>query len=238
MFYFMDYLMTPYVQGVIFFLLIGLFVMQRRRFESVRSGFSWLRFIFLLILFLYFALNWASEIPPSLRTTSIMAMFFINLYMVYNLLLGNLSGKYRQALDAYGQDIANKELLDKVWSSGKKYIKSRYFFDAVFSGYSPGKFLKDMVSRQIPADIQSVFAKHGVDQDLISNKNLISFLMSKLNQSQEVPQELKDILAPVIKQFGEHAWIQEQVNEFLRLGLKDPEKLFGATWNVTPPKEK
>ena len=56
----------------------------------------------------------------------------------------------RLALDTYGQNIANKGLLEAVWSSGKKYVYARYFFDALFSGYSPSNFLKGVVSRQYP----------------------------------------------------------------------------------------
>lgn len=230
-----NYILTAYVQVVIFFILIGVFVIQRRKFELAGSGFSWLRTIILLILFLYFVWNWGSEIPPSMRLASVLGMLFINLHMVYNLVQSNLDEKYRQALEAYGQDIKNKTLLDKVWSSGKRFIHTRYFFDALFSGYSPGNFLKGVVSRQIPADIQRVLAKHGVDKELVTYQRLMSFLTLKLNQAQELPLELKDILTQAIKQFGEHAWIQEQVDEFLRMALKDPEKLYHAGWNETPP---
>lgn len=232
-----NYILTPYVQAVLFFVLIGVFFIQRRRFELVAGGFSWVRTIILLMLFLYFAWNWASEIPSSLRAASVMGMFFINLHMIYNLILGNLDEKYRQALTAYGQDITNKALLDNVWSSGKKFINTRYFFDALFSGYSPGNFLKGVVSRQIPADIQHIMAKHGVEKELVTNERLMSFLRLKLNQAQDLPADLKDILAQAIKQFGEHAWIQDQVNAFLRLALQDPEKLYHDGWSDIPPKQ-
>jgi hypothetical protein len=238
MFDFIDsYLLTPYVQVVFFIILLSLFVLQHRKFKLVSSGFSWLRTIILLALFLYFAWNWTTSISRVIARFSVLGMFFINVYMVYNLVLGNLDEKYRLALEAYGQDIANKGLLEAVWGSGKKYVYTRYFFDALFSGYSPGNFLKGVVSRQIPADIQRVLVKQGVEKELITNKKLTSFLMSNLNQSLELPQELRDILAQLIKQFGEHAWIQEQVDEFLRLALQDPEKLYEATWNGTPPEK-
>ncbi len=233
-----SYLLTPYVQVVLFIILLGLFWLQHRKFKLASSGFSWLRTIILLLLFLYFGWNWTTSISRVITRFSVLGMFFINIYMVYNLMLGSLNEKYRLALDAYGQDIANKGLLEAVWSSGKKYVYARYFFDALFSGYSPGNFLKGVVSRQIPADIQSVLGKHGVDQELITTGNLIAFLMHNLNQTQEVPQELKNILVPVVKQFGEHAWIQEQVNEFLRLALQDPEKLYQSSWTETPPEAK
>lgn len=233
-----NYLLTPYVQAVLFFVLIGVFFIQRRRFALISSGFSWLRTIILLMLFLYFAWNWASEIPSSLRAASVLGMFFINLHMVYNLLLGNLDEKYRQALESYGQESTNKALLENVWRTGKKFIKARYFFDALFSGYSPGNFFKGLASRQIPADIQHTLARHGVEKELVTHQRLMSFLNSKLAQAQELPQELKGILAQAVQQFGEHAWISEQVDAFLSLALKDPEKLYHNGWSEPPPAAK
>jgi hypothetical protein len=230
-----DYLLTPYFQALLFCILVGFFLLQHRKFKLVSSGFNWLRTIILLALFMYFAWNWTTSISHVIAGFSVLGMFFINVYMVYNLALGSLDEKYRLALDAYGQDVTNKGLLEDVWSAGKKYVYARYFSEALFSGYNPGSFLKAVVSRQIPADIQNVLIKHGSGQELITTQKLIAFLMHTLNQSREVPQELQDILAQVIKQFGEHAWIKEQVDEFLRLALKDPEKLYDAAWNGTPP---
>jgi Ca2+/Na+ antiporter len=233
-----SYLLTPYIQAIIFIILVGLFWLQHRKFKLASSGFNWLRTIILLVLFLYFAWNWATSISGVISRFSILGMFFINMYMVYNLVLGALDEKYRQALDAYGRNVVNKSLIEAVWSAGKKYVYTRYFFDALFSGYSPRSFLKAVVSRQITADMQTILVKQGLGQELITTQKLMAFLTHTLNQTQAVPQELKDILAQVIKQFGEHTWIQEQVNEFLRLALKDPEKLYEATWNGTPPEGK
>jgi hypothetical protein len=233
-----SYILTPYLQAVLFIVLLGLFWLQHRKFKLASSGFSWVRTILLLVLFFYFAWNWTTSISGVIARFSILGMFFINVYMVYNLLLANLDEKYRLALDAYSQDIANKGLLEAVWSSGKRYVYTRYFSEALFSGYNPGNFLKAVVSRQIPADIQSVLVKHGAGHDLVTTQKLIAFLTYALNQSSETPPELKDILAQVIKQFGEHAWIREQVDEFLRLALQDPEKLYQSAWSEISPADK
>jgi hypothetical protein len=232
------YLLTPYVQLVLFIILVGLFWLQHRKFKLASSGFSWVRTIVLLALFLYFGWNWTTSISHAIVRFSILGMFFINLNMIYNLILGSFDEKYRLALDAYGQNITNKEALTKVWSTGKKYIYSRYFFDSLFSGYNPANFLKAVVTRQIPADIEAVMAKHGVQKELVTHQRLLSFLTMKLNQSQDLPQSLRDILAQAIKQFDEHAWIQEQVDEFLQLALKDPEKLYHNGWSDSPPEAK
>jgi hypothetical protein len=236
MFDFIDsYVLTPYVQAVLFVILLSLFWLQHRKFRLASSGFSWLRTLILLVLFFYFAWNWTTSISRAIARFSVLGMFFINIYMVYNLILGNLDEKYRLALDAYSKDIANKGLLEAVWSTGKKYVYTRYFSEALFSGYNPGNFLKAVVSRQVPADIQGVLIKHGADHELVTTQKLIAFLTYTLNQSQEIPPELKDVLAQVIKQFGEHAWITEQVNEFLRLALQDPEQLYKSAWIESPP---
>jgi hypothetical protein len=232
------YLLTPYIQLMFFIILVVLFWLQHRRFKLASSGFNWLRTIILLSLFLYFGWNWTTSISGVISRFSILGMFFINIYMVYNLLLGSLDERYRLALDAYSKDLENSSLIEAVWGTGKKYFYARYFFDALFSGYSPSSFLKAVVSRQIPADLQAVMVKQGSGKELITTQKLIAYLTRALNQTQSVPQELKDILASVIKQFGEHAWIQEQVDDFLRLALKDPEKLYEADWNGTSPELK
>lgn len=236
MFDFIDtYLLTPYVQAVLFILLVVLFWLQHRKFKLASSGFNWLRTLVLLALFLYFAWNWATSISTVISRFSILGMFFINLYMIYNLILGALDEKYRLALNAYGHDSSNSSLVEAVWQAGKKYLYTRHFFDALFSGSSPGGYLKAVVSRQIPTDIQNVLVKQGLGKELITSKNLVAYLNHALSQSQSVPQELKDLLAPVIKQFGEHAWIQDQVDEFLRLAIKDPEKLYEGGWSGAAP---
>jgi hypothetical protein len=232
MFEFIDaYLLTPYVQLILFAILLGLFWMQHRKFKLASSGFSWVRTIILLLLFFYFFWNWTTSISRAIARFSVLGMFFINLNMIYNLILANLDEKYHLALDAYSQNINDKSLLDNVWRTGKHYVYARYFSEALFSGYSPSNFLKGVVSRQVPTDIQSVLVKHGVGKDLVTTQKLLAFLTYALNQSSEVPAELKDILAQTINQFGEHAWIKEQVDEFLRLALQDPEKIYQSEWN-------
>jgi hypothetical protein len=221
-----SYLLTPYIQVGLFILLLGLFWMQHRKLKLVSSGFNWLRTILSVLLFVYFAWNWATVISPLIARLSVLGMFFINLHMIYNCIIVNLDEKYRLVLEAYGQNPGNKPAQAAVWDAGKKYMYVRYFFDALFSGHSPGSFLKGVASRQIPADIRKVLIRQGVEKELITHKKLISFLQGRLSQSTELPPELKDILTDVIGKFSEHAWIQDGVDEFLKLAMTDPEKIY------------
>ncbi len=224
--FFNNYLLTPYVQAVLFFLLIGLFFLQyRRRATLVSTSLSWLRTIILLVLFLYFAWNWASEIPSSLRAASVFGMFLINLSMIFNLILGSFEERYRQALEAYSREATNKALLEKVWSAGRRYLRTRFFLEALFSGHSPGTFLQGIMNYQIPLDIKLALAKQGVAAEVVTHQTLLTFLAARLAQSTLLPAELKKAIAQTLKQFAEHAWLQEKVDDFLHLAMTDPKKL-------------
>ena len=61
----------------------------------------------------------------------------------------------------------------------------------LFSGYSPGNFLRGVISRQIPADIESVLIKHGVRSEIITHHKLLAYLTMKLDQSRDLPQEVE-----------------------------------------------
>lgn len=229
-------LLTPYVQAVLFFLLVGLFFLQRRKATFFMTSLGWVRTITLLILFLYFAWNWASEIPSSLRTASVIGMFCVNLSMLYNLILGNLEEKYWQALENYARAVDNKALLDRVWATGQRFLQWRFFPEAILSGHAPGTFLQGIINHQIPADLKRTLAKHGVAAEVITHKNLLAFLAKQLDQSTIITGELKAAIAQHLKQFAEHAWLQEQVDAFLHLAVTDPKKLTGLTW-PEPPQE-
>ncbi len=229
-----NYLFTPYVQAVLFFLLVGLFFLQHRRATLISTGLSWLRTIILLILFLYFAWNWASEIPSSLRAASVVGMFLINLSMIYNLILGKFEEKYRQALEAYGRDVSNKAQLEKVWNSGKLYLRTRFFFESLLSGHAPGAFLQGVINHQIPADIRQVLGKQGVAAEGVTHQTLLAFLAARLDQSTLLPAELKEAIGQTLKQFAEHAWLREQVDDFLQVAMTNPEKLSESEPPATP----
>lgn len=223
--FFTNYILTPYFQGILFFVLFGLFFLRQRRATFISTGFNWLRTIILVVLFLYFGWNWASEIPASLRGASVLGMFIINLSMMYNLILGNLEEKYRQALEAYGLEANNKALADNVWKCGKTFLRTRYFFESLLSGQSPGLFLQGIINHQIPLDIQRVLAKHGVAAEILTHQTLLAFLATKLDQSTLLPQEIKSAVAQSLKQFAEHAWIREKIDDFLHLAMTDPKQL-------------
>ena len=55
----------------------------------------------------------------------------------------------------------------------------------LFSGYSPGSFLKAVVSRQIPADMQTFWSNKASARNWSPTQKLLAFLTMKLNQTQD-----------------------------------------------------
>jgi hypothetical protein len=232
---------SAYVQVIIYFLLIGWFFIQRRQFSQISTGLSWLRAIILLFLFLYFFLNWSGSVNPSLRAASVVGMLYINLCMIFNLFSNKLEMYYRDALKVYGQDLESKEKLERVWATGKRYFYTRYFVQSLFSGFVPQHFLRAIVSEKVPEDIQKILAEHGMGKEIISTQNMLAFLKHRLGQEEFMPGDLRKMLEEAIGNFGQHTWIDNEVNEFLRLALKNPEKLYEASWDgpvIKPSPEK
>jgi hypothetical protein len=221
---------NAYVQVIIYFLLIGWFFIQRKQFNQISTGLSWLRAIVLLFLFLYFFLNWSGSVNPSLRAASVLGMLYINLCMIFNLLSNRLELHYRDALTVYGQELENKEKLEKVWATGKRYFYTRYFIQSLFSGFVPQHFLRAIVSEKVPEDIQKILTEHGVDKAIISSQNMVAFLNQRLSQEELIPEDLQKMLKEAIGNFAQHAWITDQVNEFLHLALKNPKELYKTSW--------
>jgi hypothetical protein len=221
---------NAYVQVIIYFLLIGWFFIQRRHFGKISSSLNWVRTIILLLLFLYLFLNWSGTVNPSIRAASVIGMFFINISMVFNLLSNRMETHYRDALEVYGQDLDNKEKLERVWATGKRFFYSRYFIQSLFSGFVPQHFLRAIVSEKVPEDIQKILAEHGVGNAVISSQNMVAFLKQRLSQEEFIPENLQQMLKEAIDNFAQHAWITDQVNEFLHLALKNPKELYKSSW--------
>ena len=218
-------LLSAYVQVVVLFLLLAYFFSHRHDPHQADSKLGLIRTIILLLLFIYFLWNWASEIPPSLRHTSVLGMFLINLFLIKNVILGRLERPYRDALQAYLQNPEDPKYLDHVWHTGKRFYYSRYLITSLFSGGSPRHFLHGLTMERVDEDIKDIFAEAGKAKQLITCKMLVAFLEKRLAEDQVLPTELKVSLKLTIGQLTQHAWLEDQINEFLETALEVPEKL-------------
>jgi hypothetical protein len=225
-----SFLGSAYIQIVIFFLLGAYFVKHRREPRMVVSGIRVIRVIILLIIFLYLTLTWGSLIVPSLRAISVFGMFIINIYLLYYLLLSRIERPYRDTLTALSQNPEKDETFHGVWSHGRKFYYFYYFMHSLFSGSNPFHFLHEMATDRVRDDIKDELRRLGVEKKLISLNLMMGFMKKRLADDKNLPADIKEVMGKTIDDLEKYPWIEEQINEFLRIAIENPEDLHFPEW--------
>lgn len=225
-----SFLGSAYIQIVIFFLLGVYFVRHRRDPRMVVSGIRIIRVFILLMIFLYFTLTWGSLIVPSLRAISVFGMFVINIYLFYYLLLARMERPYRDTLTALSQNPEKAETFHGVWSHGRRFYYFYYFIHSLFSGSNPYRFLQEMATDRVRDDIKDELRRLGVKKKLISLNLMVGFLKNRLAGDENLPADFKEVMGKIIDDLEKHPWLEEQINEFLRIAMESPEDLHFPAW--------
>lgn len=220
-----DVLTSAYAQVVILFLLLAYFFTHRTDPRLVASKLSLVRTVLQLLVFLYFLWNWSSEIPPSLRNTSVLGMFIVNLFLFKNVVLTRWERPYRDALAAYAEEYEHQTGLDNVWRLGKRFYYARYLITALFSGRSPAHFLHGVTTEGICDDVKDVLARSGKVAPLVTFKEMMAFLEERLAGDRTLPHESRQTIEKDVHEFARHNWVEEQVDKFLDKVLESPDKL-------------
>ena len=232
-----DYLITMessvYIQLGLFALLLIYFFAYRKDPRHLVSGLSLVRTLLIFVLFSYLLWNWASAVSPPLRTASVVAMFLVNLYMLWNVVLTRLERPYRDALAACVRQGGQAADLEQVWRTGKRFYYWRYFSQALVSG-APGRFAHNLAVDQVREDLQAVLRQKGLKPELLSLKTLVGYLEQQLSRDDTLPQDFKETMRQCITEFARHAWIETHVNRFLAELLESPERLFAPDWGTLP----
>jgi hypothetical protein len=98
---------TVYAQIGIFLFLAAVYLVSQRKLPTFRIvGFAVMRIVLIVALFIYLFLNWSSEVNPSLHNASVLGMFIVNLYMVWQVILTRMELPYRKALEACAENPA------------------------------------------------------------------------------------------------------------------------------------
>lgn len=221
---------SAYAQVVLLFLLLAYFFGHRKDPRLMVSGLKLLQTAVLLIIFLYFVWNWASEIPPSLRATSVFGMFLINLHLAYNLLLSRKERQYRDALHQVGLEPQRPELLKEAWDAGKHFYHWAYFPSALFSGSSPSRVLHSLTSARVRDDLKDTLHHYGAEKKLVSLGLMADYLKSRLAADDTLPADFKIAMTQATEDFIRHPWIKEQVDAFLLVASESPEDLYFPDW--------
>ncbi|MBM4300035.1 MAG: hypothetical protein FJ121_00660 [Deltaproteobacteria bacterium] len=224
------FLSSAYVEIVILALLLVCFFKQRREPRLMASGIRLVRAIMIVIIFAYFTFIWASTVEPSLRNLSVFGMFLVNLFFLYHLILGRLERPYRDALAGLTQEPKKPDILREVWQTGKRFYYLRYSMGSLFSGVNPFHFLSEIANDRVRDDIKYALRQLGVEKKLISLSLMVGFMKSRLAADGSLPADFKEVMGKTLDDLEKHPWLEEQVNEFLRIATESPEDLHFPEW--------
>jgi Ca2+/Na+ antiporter len=223
------FLGAPFTELIIFILLVAYFVIHRHD----RQGISLLKVFILVIIFIYFAwmpIVWPSLIPSSMRTLSVLGMFVVNFYFLYSLILARIERPYREALANLVREPEKHEIFRDIWSSGKRFYYYSYIFQSLISGVNPFHFLSNIANDRVRDDIKDALRQMGVEKKLISLSLMVGFIKSRLAADESLPADFKEVMGNTLDDLDKHPWIEEQVNEFLRIATESPEDLHFPEW--------
>jgi len=231
-----NFLSNAYIEVIIFILLLAYFIIYRHDKRPVVSGVSKLKAFILLVIFIYFAwmpIVWPTLIPSFVLALSVLGMFIINFYFFYCLMLSSTERPYRLALEAMGQDPENPEIFHNIWRYGKKFYYFYYIFQSLFSGANPLHFLRNIASDRVQDDIRDELRHTGIEKQLISLKLMVGFMKSRLASDENLPADFKEVMGKTIDELTKHPWLEEQINEFLRITTEAPEDLHFSEWRAS-----
>ena len=87
-----------------------------------------------------------------------------------------------------------------------------------------------MATDRVRDDIKDELRRLGVEKKLISLNLMGSFLKNRLAGDANLPADSKEMKGKIIEALEKDPWIEEQINEFLRIALETPEDLHFPEW--------
>jgi hypothetical protein len=223
------FLGAPFTELIIFVLLVTYSVIYRHD----KRGISVLKVVILLIVFIYFAwmpIVWPSLIPSSMLTLSVFGMFVVNFYFLYSLIQARIEQPYREALANLVREPEKRQIFRDIWSSGRRFYYFSYFFQSLVSGVNPFHFLSGIANDRVRDDIKDALRQLGVEKKLISLSLMVGFMKSRLDADANLPADFKEVMGKTLDDLKKHPWLEEQINEFLRIATESPEDLHFPEW--------
>ncbi len=218
--------MSIYVQTVLFIIfMMGMLRLQWKIGSVAHLLASSVRYVLLLLVFTYLFLNWASDVNPSLRNSSLIIMTFINIYMFWHLIVSALELPYRKALANCVEGLCTATDLERVFSTGKRFYKFRYFWASLTSGTTPWRFLRGMSAERTRDDLHRVFVSLDPKASVFGASLYAHFLRYQLDADKKLSAEAKAECGRFIGTLDSNAWIEEKTGEFLNNLLTAPEAL-------------
>lgn len=218
--------MSIYFQTVIFLAFIAFLMRMHWKMGSVTHILAnSLRYLVLLCIFIYLFLNWASDVNPTLRKSSIIIMTLINLYLFWNVIISALELPYRRALASCVDGICTATDLDRAFTTGKRFYKVRYFWASLSSGVAPWRFMRGIAAERTRDDLHRVFVNLDPKASLFGASLYAHFLKHQLEADKSQSADKRAARQRFIDAIKQDDWLTEKTGDFLHQLLAKPEDL-------------
>ncbi len=218
--------LSIYLHSFIFFVFIVILARLHWKMDSkprllLMAG----KYLAISFVFIFLFLNWASDVNPSLRNGSLYIITFINLYMLWAVILTAVESPYRRALKECVTDVCTGLDLEHAFKTGARYYKFRYFWAALTSGISPFKFTSAIAAERTRNDLHHLFVSLDPEASIFSARLYTEFLRHKLAQDTSLSSDKRAALEQAIVALETEKWLKEQTSQFLDHLLANPEEL-------------
>ena len=59
----------------------------------------------------------------------------------------------------------------------------------------------------------------------------MAFLQARLQEDALLPPEFKDLVQKELKDFQTHPWVEDKINEYLKMAMENPESIHNPEWS-------
>lgn len=221
--------MSIYFQTVVFIALMAMVIRLHWKMGSVTHiAICAVKYFAFLLIFIYLFLNWASDVNPTLRNSSILIMTLINLFMLWQTIVAAAELPYRRSLTSCVEGVCTASDMEQAFATGKRFYKVRYLFAALTSGTSPWRFLRGIAAERTRDDLHQVFVGIDPKASVFGSKLYYHFLRHQLAADKAMPADKRSERLRAVEALARDPWLTEKTSDFLHHLLAAPEDLLDA----------
>jgi len=221
--------MSIYFQTIIFLVFLGLLFRLNWKMGSIpHMVLCAVKYFVFVLIFIYLFLNWASDVNPTLRNSSILIMTLINVYMLWHVLVAAVELPYRRALASCVEGVCTTTDLEQAFSAGKRFYRLRYFFASLTSGVAPWLFLRGISAERTRDDLHQVFIGLDPKASVFGASLYTHYLQNQLRSDKSMPADRRSERQRLVEALARDPWLTEKTGAFLNQLLATPEDLLEA----------
>lgn len=219
-----------FIQSFLFLVFVILLMRLSWKLGSmILLSFNIVKYALFVLVYVYLFSNWASDVNPTLRNSSVVIISLINIYMLWQVIVTSFEVAYQNQLKGCVKDVCVPMDVKAAFLAGRRYYYIYYFWRSFASGALPWVFLRDISAERTRDDLHRVFMKASARISIFNFTLLVRFLRAQLARDATLDAEQKVARVQVLDQMDQDSWIRRQSDDFLHQLIATPEKLVDSS---------